>query len=125
MSVFLEKIDTIQNVQKYPELEGVLGKYKNGVMGLGAGGLSLSVLFSLGAVKGILRRKRKGVKINYLPAVVVFISGYGVISGFRWFWEREITKEVLNIVEVDDEVLDLLQKDNEIHMDYLKGNLFK
>jgi len=90
---------------------------------LGATSVSISLGFGYGTFKGIFRRKMKFSNFSFFA---VLLSSYGLVSGGRWFLEKELTKGVLNEVDFDDEkILEILELDNEIHTDHLKGNLFR
>jgi hypothetical protein len=123
MNGFLSKFEKVEYLEKYGGLEEVLERNNRKMVYGILGGYAVvgSVCF------GILRSglKRRNLKFAYYPILGTLAAGYGLVSGLKWFVEKEATKEILNIVEVDDEVLGWLEEDNQIHVEHFESFLFK
>ena len=89
---------------------------------LGGVSFGLCGVFGFGIFKGIFSRK---IRVKNFGFIGVLAAGYCMNSGGKWFLERELMDKVVSEVELDDDFLEILDDDNDIHNEQLRSDLFK
>lgn len=67
----------------------------------------------------------KLIPVSKAPLVSIFGISYMAYISVRDSLDRKYCKELLNVIDIDEEVIDILNEENQVHVDEYRRHIFK